>query len=196
MLQPLLIAIAFFACQAPLAPREGRAAESDVSVPEQTARWVVLGETIELQGGTLRTGDLVLADDVVGLPSFDASGQRLAVAVLSDAPYTAVIVRERTRQGWGAARVLVDGDGAPDRVALSPDGRTVAFVQATRGLPAVWVVPFTGGAASQLTNVALAQAPGGPPKGFVPPPARHPPRFNGDLLEWEAEAELHRVRVP
>lgn len=187
---------AISACSTPVASEE---LARDHLVPQQTARWEAAGRVVELQAGRLVEGDEVLADDVIGAPAFDASGRRMAVAVLADAPYTAVVVRERTRSGWGPARVLVGGDadaGSPDRVAISPDGQTVAFVRSSRGLPAVWVVPFTGGAPRQLTNVELARAPGGPPKGYLPPPHLQPPRFSGRALEWDSEAGPQRVWLP
>src|SRR5690349_4653077 len=63
-------------------------------------------------------------------------------------PFTRVVARS-----GGELRELVP---SADRAVLSPDGRWVAFVYAPFSLAAIGVVPFTGGAPIQLTNVGLA----------------------------------------
>lgn len=92
-------------------------------------------------------------------------------------------------------RVLVDDGGEPDRPALSPDGRTVAWVSAASGLASVWTLDLAGGAPVQRTNRGLRPpGTGGPPAGWVPPP-RAAPRFEGADLAWEAPDGPHRLRV-
>ena len=87
-------------------------------------------------------------------------------------------------------------DGSPDRVALSDDGRTVAWVASADGLPAVFVAPFDGGPAVQLTNRGLARPDGGPPPGFVPPPHLEPLRFADGALTWDSADGPHRAALP
>ncbi|MFK7928163.1 MAG: hypothetical protein AB8H79_08225 [Myxococcota bacterium] len=83
--------------------------------------------------------------------------------------------------------------GHPDRVALSEDGEMVAYVAGSHGLPAIFVSPFAGGEARQLTNAGLHRHFPGKPPGFVPPPQDGPLRFEGSELVWVALGQEHRV---
>ena len=90
-------------------------------------------------------------------------------------------------------------DGCPDRPALSPDGRRVAYVSGVTGVASVFVVSFDGGDPLQLTNVGLENAPitiGRAPHGFVAPPHAGPPWFDGDILVWESPDGRHEVDLP
>lgn len=95
--------------------------------------------------------------------------------------------------GAGAAcRVLVEV-GHPDRATIAPDGSSVAYVASLDGMPAVWVVPFDGGAPRPLTNEGLVRVPGEAPQGFVPPPVEASIAFDADELVWFSSAGEHRV---
>ena len=141
-------------------------------------------------------GPAELGPDAIGEPSYDADRRR--VATLAGSPgATRVEVRERTDDGsWGAPRVL-EREGAPDRLALSGDGRWVAWFSGRSGIASLWAVPFEGGDPVQLTNVGLRSGTGGPPPGFVAPPVSDPPRFEGDVVTWKGpEGRTTRVELP
>ncbi|MEZ4235138.1 MAG: hypothetical protein R3F59_03045 [Myxococcota bacterium] len=108
-------------------------------------------------------------------------------------PLTRLVARE------GAATRVLLAEGSPDRPALSPDGRWVAFVYAPEGLAAVGLVPFAGGAPQQLTNAGLARAKhavGEPPAGFVPVPTAAPAFADGQLTWTDATGQPHAVALP
>lgn len=73
-------------------------------------------------------------------------------------------------------RVLLDAGGRPDRLALSGDGRTLAFVWGRTGLASVWTLDVAGGEPVQRTNLGRVPTPGRAPPGFEPAP-EGPPRI-------------------
>jgi len=141
-----------------------------------------------------------VASHLVGVPAVNADGTRVAWSHRpDDGDTTRIEVVEVVDGRWSRERVLVDGPGRPDRVALDPAGTRVAYVGNDGGIAALFVVPFAGGEPVQLTNLglgALPREPGQPPPGFVPVPHRAPPVFDGDTLRWEAEDGPHAVELP
>ena len=142
----------------------------------------------------------VATDHLLGVPSVSGDGTRVAWSRRPDDGDTARIeVVEVVGGRWSQARVLVEGPGRPDRVALDPAGTRVAYVGDDGGIAALFVAPFAGGEPVQLTNLGLGvlpREPGQPPPGFVPVPHRAPPVFDGDTLRWEAEDGPHAVELP
>lgn len=148
---------------------------------------IVAGTAWHLADGVLtRDGEPVLTG-VVGEPAFGARAVA-AAAVREEPVHTELIVLR-------GADVLrpTPPEHRPDRVALAPDGSTVAYVSGHTGWASLWVVPVDGGAPRQLTNAGLARRKGGPPEGFVPPPHLDAPWFDGDLLVWDAPDGRHSV---
>jgi hypothetical protein len=101
----------------------------------------------------------------------DPTGDRLAWALSPPAGGKLRVLNLRT----GRRSTLPTVGGAACMPVFSPDGRRLAFVDASpEGISSLWVVGTEGGEPRQLTNVGLgsggAQARGGPPAGFVPPP--------------------------
>lgn len=86
----------------------------------------------------------------------------------------------------GAAPGLRLEGGRPDRLALSPDGAWLAWFASPQGVPALHLAPTDGSAPPRLLTPAQARPGGGRPEGFVPPPHRGAPWFDGDLLRWES----------
>lgn len=113
---------------------------------------------------------------------------------------TAWVVRGATgTELWvqrGDERWLHTSEGAPDRLALSDDGRQLAWVASLDGLPALFTSPAEPGARPvPLTNVGLQRRKGQAPDGFVPPPVHEGDlRFDGDDLHWDSPAGAQRVR--
>lgn len=133
-----------------------------------------------------------VAGEPLGPLMIDGAGRRFVVAErLDGGPEARLIACEPP----SPCRALV-AQGQPDRAALSPDGRTVAWVDAVDGLPAIFVGDFDGGDPTQLTNVDLPPPNGGPPPGFVPPPHLEPLRFAGDRLVWTAPDGEHSLELP
>lgn len=163
------------------------------------AEYALDGSPVRLEGDRLLAGGgsgAVLGTGLVGPPAV-APGR--LVAALDDGRSTGRIVAfAPDGRGGIASAPIVDAGGRPDRVAVSPDGTTVAFVWGITGIASVWTVPSAGGAPpSQRTNVGLEDAPRRPgeaPAGFVPPPDSGPPRFDGDDLVWTAQGREWRVR--
>ncbi len=101
--------------------------------------------------------------------------------------------------GEAITRRRLVSDGSPDRVAITADGRWVAYVSGQTGIASVWVVPFDGGEPVQLTNVgleALPRTPGAPPEGFIPPPHEGPLVIDGEWITWSSPEGEHAVRLP
>lgn len=207
--EPLPAAAVTHAVSAPTAARTptpiARSLERD-QPPSQAGRWPIAdGAHLELAGGgvlTLTTaagGTARWSEGVVGLPSLDARGERVVYAERRPGEHSTVLLARERAQGWEKARVLVQGGGNPDRVSLAADGARVAFVSGKSGLASLWAVPFVGGAPVQLTNGGVEKqprAPGLPPFGFVPPPHREPPRWEGKVLRWTSPAGEHEVALP
>ena len=168
--------------------------------PSLRGSWVLVDAlTLSLQDGRLSMADgqdaWLLADRVIGAPVVNDAGDRLAYCRQGEGVELASIeVWELSAGARRGPRFLTDGD----RPALSPDGELVAFVSGRTGIASVFVVPFAGGDALQLTNVGIERpgAPGQAPVGFVPPPHEAPPRFDDDQLVWDSPRGSHAVELP
>lgn len=137
--------------------------------------------------------DFTGPQDPVGPAVYDASGARRALSRRSvDEMSTELVVAQRTDSGW-VERVL-NSDGNPDRVGISSSGEHVAFCSAASGFASLYVQPFAGGEAIQLTNIGLVQEKrGGPPQGWTPPPTTDDVRFDRDFVVWTAEDGEHKA---
>lgn len=180
--------------------------EESEAPPRLVGSWPVAGDGgLRLEDGRLwlggEDGEWLVADQVIGVPAINAGGDRLVYCRQTGGETIAVLEAwEWSADGSGGAwlgpRVLVRQG---DRPALSPDGQQVAYVSGDTGVASLWVMPFGGGGAVQLTNVDLdtsGACPGQPPAGFVDPPHRGPPRFDGDRLVWDAPDGPHAVALP
>jgi hypothetical protein len=153
--------------------------------PTATGRWsLACGAALDLApGGRLelfsRAGLRRLGGEVVGRPAVSADGRRIAFSHAPEVrPETEIAIVACEDGTWGEVAPLARGPGSPDRVAISPDGAWVAWFSGASGLPSLWVAPFYGGDALQVTNAGVrleGAAPGQPPAGFVPPPHLDPP---------------------
>jgi hypothetical protein len=170
--------------------------------PRLRASWPLLdGATARLTDGHLWLGqggeEWEIATDVIGVPAIDGAGTRFVYCRQADGHgLSSIEAWARTEVGgWDGPHVL---DDHADRPALSPDGERVAYVSGRTGIASIWLVPFAGGEAIQLTNAGLEnnRVPGQPPAGFIAPPHEGPPRFDGDALIWDASDGHHRVVLP
>ncbi len=180
--------------------------------PREKGSWALSGAVLTLDEGSLvleaREGTRTLAVDVVGLPAISDDLQRVAYTRQSgDLGLSSIeVVEARGNRAWSEPRILAD-EG--DRPALAPDGERLAFVSGRTGIASLWILPFEGGQAVQLTNrdlrsPAVSEAPldgpvhppGQAPPGFVPPPHQGPPRFEGDRLVWDGPDGPHEVALP
>jgi hypothetical protein len=182
-------------------PTAAVAVETETT-PARSGEWALAeGSALALSGsGALEirgeADSIRVADTAVELPSVSADAARFVYAYRpGPGPETAIGAVELRDGAWTAPRMLTSR-GSPDRVAISKDGRNVAFVAGADGLVALWVVPFDGGAPVQLTNLGLRSDRTGLPAGFVPVPHRSPPRFEGRELVWTAPDGEHRVALP
>jgi len=138
-----------------------------------------------------------LGEALVGLPSISADGRRVVWSERAVGEF-----RPRLRsiewlgQEWSDVRTLLEDFGQMDRVAISPDGKWVAFVSAPERWATVFVMSFEGGDPRALTNTDLHPRKGELPAGLVLPPHLGPPRFNGASLVWLAPDGEHRVDLP
>jgi hypothetical protein len=181
----------------------GSALPPEVSVrPEHSGQWQVAGAAslvLEASGRlaiTTPTSTITLAAEALELPAIGAGGKRVAFAARQPQGFgTTVAVAEHREGAWHGPRTLVSG-GSPDRVAISPDGASIAYVASAEGIAALWIVPFAGGEPAQLTNIGVQKNGPGEPAGFVPVPHRAPPRFQGDHLVWDAPDGRHQVVLP
>ena len=185
----------------PKAPSTTVVASETGAVVELSGEWSLAGgaklalakRALEITG---LAGATRIAEGVVGRPAVSADGARFVFArELAGDLTTEVLAVELLDGAWTAPRLLAN-EGTPDLVAISPDGRYVAFVAGAQGIAAVWVVPFDGGSPIQLTNVGLRADGKGRPEGFVPIPLREPPRFEGGRLVWTARDGAHEVELP
>lgn len=136
-------------------------------------------------------GDLI-AHDPAGPVSLDSLSRRLVIAERVDGgPETRLLACEPP-----APCVEITDQGSPDRAAISPGGELVAWVSSASGLPSVYVAPFKGGPATQLTNVGLSLTPGVPPRGFVEPPHDGPLTFHDGELRWDSPEGPQQVQLP
>ena len=146
------------------------------------ARLVQVGGALSLEWGDVLSP---LADEMVGAPAISADGSRVAFVHRGPSRVDAVSVLDRvelTADGPESLRLV--STGAPDRVAISPDGGWVVYVHNATGLASVWAAPFDGGDPVQLTNQGVTPTPGQAPPGFVAPPAEGPPRVAGGEVRW------------
>ena len=144
------------------------------------------------EGGPVVT---ILAEEVGGLPAISADGTRWALSRRGDGPGLSVLdVVELGPAGLRQATVVTEG--APDRVAISADGRWVAWVSGVSGVASVWAMPFDGGPAIQLSNRDLVRVVGEAPAGFVPPPHRAPLQIEGGVVRWTSPVGAHEVALP
>lgn len=189
---PLLLALACAPDQPVTVETEGRPswdgswslARSAQLIQDEGAVWVEVGGAVHR-----------LADEAVGAPAVSDDGRRIALAHRGDGGSVAVLDAVTLTDTGVETRRLVS-EGAPDRVALTPDGDTVVYVHNATGIAAVWAVPFAGGAPVQLTNVDLERVPGQAPIGFVPPPHDSPLRIDGDRVVWTSPEGTHGVDLP
>jgi len=171
------------------------------AVPERSGEWALSGgSALALAGRALEirgpSGATKVAEGVIGLPALSADGARFAFAREKTGEFgTEILAVARVDGVWSTPRALAR-DGTPDLVAISEDGRDVAYVAGADGIAAVWIVPFEGGAPVQLTNVGLHREGKGPPAGFVPIPYRVPPRFAEGKLVWTARDGEHEAVLP
>ncbi len=206
---PLLLFLILSGCAgepaAPSQPASQAVAAERSAIPDREGvREVALGCTLAWAGERMELAcpdaTPVVIPHLVGVPAASADGSRVAWShAPDDGDRTRIEVVARDGDRWGEPRVLVEGEGRPDRVALDAAGERVAYVAAADGIAALWVVPFAGGEPVQLTNVGLASAPrepGQPPEGFVPVPHRGPPVFDGDRLTWTSPEGEHAVELP
>ncbi len=157
-------------------------AETDLAFAGAGA-WTLGGHVVTLSAGTLTADgapilahvydDPVVTDDTLYVPADPGEGDGGIYAV-------------RVLDGDLAVSPLLT-EGRPDRLALSPDAATLAFVAGTTGIASLWSMPTAGGPVRQLTNVNVVRTPGHAPVGFVPPPERGPARFDGATLVWTVE---------
>jgi Tol biopolymer transport system component len=76
----------------------------------------------------------------------------------------------RARRDGGGIEALVDGDSMDDAPALSPDGRTLAFVSTRNGYRAnIWVRDMAGGGLRQLTGTGQVKGRDGKPDCYFRP---------------------------
>ncbi|MEQ1507351.1 MAG: hypothetical protein ABMB14_34300, partial [Myxococcota bacterium] len=145
---------------------------------------------------SIPVGDLLPESDaptvgVIGPERFDGDGDRKVFVRRSEgSPYTELVVCDLADAGW-TEDIRITGPANPDRVAISADGETVAFVSGITGISSVWVMEVAlGSEPVQITNVGVETAkrrPGQPPAGFVPPPIDAESFvFDGDYLAWES----------
>ena len=190
--------------------RDAPPPESDLP-PTRDGKWsLACGAGLELEpGGTLtlytRDGARKIGGEVVGDPAVATDAMRFAFAHAPVArPETVVATMACTDGAWGEPAALAEGEGAPDRVGISPDGAWVVWFSGASGLPSLWAAPFEGGDPTQLTNVEVDPAgasPGQPPAGFVPPPPRGTPTVEtvtagGYLVRWDSPQGEQRVELP
>jgi hypothetical protein len=163
--------------------------------------WAVArGQLVSLHGALDRrgpAGTVHIADELVGAPAVSADGRRVALAHRGAGPGLSVLELVEVSADGGLVRRVLVADGGPDRVAISPSGEQVAWVDAgPEGFASVFSLAIDGGARVQLTNVGVVRTPGRAPEGFVPPPHDAPPRFEGGALAWRSEAGEHSVVLP
>lgn len=156
--------------------------------PRYDMEFTHAGAVWELRDHALIRDGQPVASDVHGLVAY--AGDTLAFARVVEPPVGTELVVIRA----GKERRLLGPAEQPDRVALSPDGRHIAYVSGHTGLASVWVLDLNGGEPVQLTNVGLRVAKGGRPDGFVPPPHLLPPVFDGDRLTWDSPEGPQSVR--
>ena len=165
-------------------------------VPNRTGTWLVPGGELRLAAGTLtwhrKDRADVLAREVLGLPA--VRGGRIVVAHRPE--YDGRITAFELQVDGTVRKRLLTNRGSPDRPALSPDGRHVAFVSAATGIASVWLVRFDGSALRQLTNQGLRRSGRRAPAGFVPVPDSAPPRFADGRLVWTVGGRRHAVELP
>ncbi len=130
--------------------------------------------------------------DVVGAPALDAAGDTAVLARLTERG-TELTLFERRDGTWEEVRVLVR-EHSPDRPALDPEGRRLAYVAGP--VAALWLLDLETGTRTQLTNTVTDRIPGEPPAGWIPVPHRDPPRFDGDTLVWTSPEGEHRLDLP
>ncbi len=196
-----LLLVACAAATEPLSDTEPLLAEAGAP-PRVRATWPLFdGASARLVDGHLWLGqdgqEWEVATGVIGTPTIDSEGTRFVYCRQADGlGLSSIEAWARAEDGsWTGPRVL---DDHADRPAISPDGERVAFVSGRTGVASIWLVPFAGGDAVQLTNAGLEdnRVPGQPPTNFVAPPHQGPPRFDGGALVWDAPDGSHRVVLP
>jgi hypothetical protein len=149
-------------------------------------------ETDAVAGASLSLAPGVVLERVVGPPALSADGHTAVVARVTDTGSELVLLRQ-VDTTWSQAQVLVETHN-PDRPALDPAGRRVAYVAGP--VAALWLLDLETGARTQLTNTVTERAPGQPPAGWLPVPHAAPPRFVGDTLVWDAPDGPHTLVLP
>lgn len=173
------------------AHRERAGAESEGTPAYAGTLRLADGTQLVEHGGRL-TRDASLLTEALASPVVRSEdGERFAwVERIDGGPETRLVVctldrcLERTR------------DGHPDRLALSADGRWLAWVASREGLPAVHAGRFLDDTAVVLTNAGLDRSRPGRPPGFVPPPHEGPLRIDGDRIVWTSPDGEHAVELP
>ncbi|MDP2313651.1 MAG: hypothetical protein Q8P41_12145 [Pseudomonadota bacterium] len=156
---------------------------SEVDRPRAgSAAWVVDGHALRLEEHILTADGVPLLEHVYDEP---VVGDHVLYVPADPGPGDGGIYAVRIVDGAVRAVPILE-EGRPDRLALAPDGTTLAYVAGTSGIASVWVVPVAGGRPRQLTNVNLASTPGRAPADFVHPPDDGPVQFVGSRVVWVA----------
>ncbi|GEM_PF-2885754 len=149
--------------------------------------------TDRVAGAPLSLGQERVIPRALGAPTWSADGRTVVVARATDDGSELVLFQRDLAGVWSPERVLVR-DHHPDRPALDPEGRRLAYVAGP--VAALWLLDLETGVHTQLTNTAPDRRPGEPPLGWLPVPHDGPPAFQGDTLVWQAHDGLHRLQLP
>jgi hypothetical protein len=149
-------------------------------------------ETDRVAGAPLVLSEQVLLQRVMGEPAWSADRSMVVIARATDQGSELVLLR-KSAGAWSDPLVLVH-EHNPDRPALSPDSRRVAYVAGPTA--ALWLLDLDTSRRTQLTNLNSQHLPGLPPENWVPVPHQAPPRFQGNQLVWDAPDGSHSVMIP
>lgn len=200
-MRPMMLLVFLAACGSAPAPATPAAPASkpasSAPAPVVSATWEMPnGHKLTQENGTiLRAEGFPLTEALVGAPSWDAKGLNVVLTEktkFGGKDSTQLVLAEQRASGW-SRKVIVQGDSAPDRPTISPDGTAVAYVATgpLGGAPGIWLVTVASGEQVPLTNAELsfdgAAAPNQVP---VPDTA---PKFDGVTVSWTAKDGPHSV---